>query len=289
MVGLAKKISNKLNLYDYPDGKRKLQVDPVPKVGGIAVAVVFTFIVLTYASFNFAVGSMSLYLAVLIPSLLAAVLGLVDDYRDLNPFLRLFSQFLIGSLAWFMGTKISLFQFDLLNFILFNFIFMLILNGINLIDNSDGLAASSVLVIASSATVIALLSKQELIPLLTISIAGVALGFLFHNWQPARVYLGDSGAYFLGALLAISLFRLNPPNVSPIENLMVVALLAILPIADTFFVVIRRIYNGIHPFTAGRDHLAHQLQGRGIRTSRSVLYLQVVPVTFFAGTLIYLF
>lgn len=289
LVGLSKKFSRKIGFFDHPDGRRKLQNAPISKVGGLAVALGYTVVVVVYSQFEVSSGSLLLYLTVLVPALLAAFLGLADDYKDLNPFLRLSLQAVIGMIAWLMGTRIELFQIEVFNFALFIFWFMLIINGINLLDNSDGLAATTVAVSGAAATALAILSGQGLVSLLTISLVGVSLGFLFFNWEPAKIYLGDSGAYFLGALLAISLVRLRPTELSPFQGLLVVVLLAILPIIDTFFVVIRRLANGIHPFTAGRDHLSHQLQNRGLKISYSVITLQIIPAIAFASIFLLFF
>jgi UDP-GlcNAc:undecaprenyl-phosphate GlcNAc-1-phosphate transferase len=162
---------------------------------------------------------------------------------------------------------------------------LVLVNGINLLDNSDGLAATTVFVAAAGATVIAAHNGQILVSLLGVALAGASLGFLFHNWFPARVYMGDAGAYFLGFMLAVLTVRLRPEGSSALEGVVIALLLAALPIVDTTFVVISRLKRGIHPFTAGRDHLSHRLQARGRSVPASVLILQSVLVLTTLGAI----
>ena len=119
-----------------------------------------------------------------------------------------------------------------------------------------------------------------------LALVGVALGFLRYNWFPARVYLGDSGAYFLATLLAVLIIKMRPESVDPRIAIMIVLLLIVLPLVDTGYVVIKRLRSGIHPFTAGRDHLSHKLQGNGQHVATSVLVLQLLSVTGAVGAVL---
>jgi UDP-GlcNAc:undecaprenyl-phosphate GlcNAc-1-phosphate transferase len=163
---------------------------------------------------------------------------------------------------------------------------MVIVNGINLLDNSDGLAASTVLISTIGISIIASMFGQELVALMALALAGTAVGFLTLNWFPARVYLGDAGAYFLGFLLAVLAVRLRPEGVPAIAGISIAILLVLLPLIDTFYVVVKRIAKGIHPFTAGRDHLSHVLQGNGKTIPGSVLMLQCISVFGVAGAIV---
>ena len=151
-------------------------------------------------------------------------------------------------------------------------------NGINLLDNSDGLAGATVLVSALGASIIAIVFGQLFNSLLGLALVGVCVGYLWHNWHPATVYMGDSGAYFLGFLLATLVIRLRPDSMQPMWGALIALLLVALPIVDTTYVVVKRLRAGIHPFTAGRDHLSHVLQDRGRSVPGSVLLLQGVLV-----------
>ena len=124
---------------------------------------------------------------------------------------------------------------------------------------------------------------QFFVGALSFALAGTAAGFLWHNWHPATVYLGDAGAYFLGFLLAIVTLRLRPVGIALPWSALIPVLLMLVPILDTTFVVIRRLISGRHPFTPGRDHLSHVLMDRGLSVRQSVTVLQVVLVLSVTG------
>jgi len=268
------RIAERLGAHDHPDGARKIQQKPIPKLGGIAIAVAFSIATLGVLTILGRADTVELAAAVLLPALVAAFIGFVDDARNIQPTWRLILQAGIGTLAWALGTRIEVVGVVGIDLALTVLWFMVLVNGINLLDNSDGLAAATVLSAAVGASVIAIMFGQELFSLLGLALIGVCVGYLRHNWYPAKVYMGDSGAYFLGTLLAILIIGLRPSSVSPWVGVVIALLLAALPILDTTYVIVRRVRAGIHPFTAGRDHLAHILQDGGRSVAGSVLTLQ---------------
>lgn len=282
VVAISIRLAHRLNHLDYPDGERKTQLRPIPKLGGVALAAVFTLVIvaalLVTGRLGFALG-----LAVLLPALGAAVVGFFDDRSSLNPYLRLVLQATIGVLAWALGTRINLTGVVVLDAALMVLWVMVIVNGINLLDNSDGLAASTILVMSVGAAIVAAMYGQALVALMGVTLIGVAIGYLWHNWFPAKVYMGDSGAYFLGTLVALLLIRLRPTSAPTWVGVLMVLVLAILPLLDTTYVVARRLRAGIHPFTAGRDHLSHKLQDRGASVPRSVAALQALSILGVVG------
>ncbi len=279
-------IAHRLNFLDAPDSERKSQSYPIPKLGGVAVAFAFSLIVLVIFFATSQEGELLLAAGVLLPALGLAAVGFFDDKANLNPYLRLFFQASFALVAWLLGTQFELTGVPVLDAALFVAWVMVIVNGVNLLDNSDGLAASTVLVSAIGGAIIAVLFNQQLVSLLAIALAGVAAGFLFHNWFPARVYMGDSGAYFLGFLLAVLAVRLRPEGAPYWAGIAIALLLVALPVIDTFYVVTKRVLNGIHPFTAGRDHLSHLLQGNGKTVPGSVLWLQGISVAGASGAVL---
>jgi UDP-GlcNAc:undecaprenyl-phosphate GlcNAc-1-phosphate transferase len=272
------KVAHRFDFLDSPDGDRKNQDRPIPKLGGIAVAIAFTLSVLVVLVVFGRGNELTLALSVVIPALGLAIVGLFDDRRNLNPYFRLFMQAAFGLLAWLLGTRLEVTGIPVLDALGFVVWVMLIVNGINLLDNSDGLAASTVLVSSVGAAVIAVIYGQALVSILALALAGTAAGFLGHNWFPARVYMGDAGAYFLGFLVAVVAVRLRPEGASALEGIAIAVLIVLLPIVDTIYVVTKRFANGIHPFTAGRDHLSHVLQGNGRSVPGSTLVLQGVSI-----------
>lgn len=283
VVLLSIRIARRWEYYDIPDQGRKLQAAPIPKLGGVAVAVAFCASVLIALILTSRTAELGLALTILVPALGMALVGLLDDRRGLNPYVRLLLQSALALLAWSMGTRLVVADIPWVDAVIFVAWTVMIVNGINLLDNSDGLAASTVLVASIGAAIIARMFGQNLVWLLALALAGVAVGFLAHNWAPARVYMGDAGAYFLGFLLAVLTVRLRPEQASPLEGVVIAVLLVLLPLVDTTYVVVQRLRRGVHPFTAGRDHLSHVLQGVGLSVPKSVLALQGLMLISVAG------
>jgi UDP-GlcNAc:undecaprenyl-phosphate GlcNAc-1-phosphate transferase len=269
-------VAHRLGIHDHPDGGRKIQDRPIPKLGGLAVALAFSLSAVAVLLLAGRPDAAGLAVGVLLPALLAAAVGYADDLRHLRPRVRLALQAALGLLAWILGTRIELTGVLAVDLVLTLVWFMVVVNGINLLDNSDGLAGSTVLLSSLGASLIAVMFGQELVSLLGFALVGVCIGYLWHNWHPARVYMGDSGAYFLGFLLASLVIRLRPESVPQATGAIIAILLVALPLLDTGYVVVKRLRAGIHPFTAGRDHLAHVLQGQGRSVPTSVIALQSV-------------
>ena len=276
VVSASIRLSHRLEVYDHPDGERKTQERPIPKLGGLAVAAAFTIAVAVVLLATHRTEQLSLALSVLLPALVAAMIGFFDDRQDLNPYLRLTLQAGVGLLAWLLGTRLNLTGITLVDAAILVLWVMVVVNGTNLLDNSDGLAGSTVLVSAAGASLVAFLYGQVLVCLMGAALVGVAAGFLWHNWFPAKVYMGDAGAYFLGTLLAILTVRLRPDSAPVLVGALIAILLVLLPLVDTTYVVVKRLRLGIHPFTAGRDHMSHVLQDKGNSIPRSVAALQIL-------------
>ena len=270
-------------LTDGPDGGRKTQDRPIPKLGGIAVAIAFTLVFLTAVGISGEITAFQLLASVLLPALIVAGLGFIDDIRTLNPWIRLVAQTLLALLVWFTGTQVSFFRMDALDALVTVLWIVGLTNAMNLLDNADGLAASTALVASLGTGIIAVIYGQFFVGGLAFALAGTAAGFLWHNWAPATVYLGDAGAYFLGFLLAIVTLRLRPVGIALPWSALIPVLLVFVPILDTTFVVVRRVLSGKHPFTPGRDHLSHVLMGTGLSVRQSVAVLQVVLIVSVGG------
>lgn len=272
------RIANRTGMVDAPDGGRKQQQRPIPKIGGIAVALAFTIAFLVAVAISGDPTELELLASVLLPALGVAALGFVDDVRALNPWVRLVAQTLFALIVWWAGTQVSFTRIEWLDLLITLLWIVGLTNAMNLLDNSDGLAASTTLVAAVGTGIIAALYGQFFVAGLAFALAGIALGFLWHNWAPATVYLGDAGAYFLGFLLAIVTLRLRPVGINLPWSAAIPLLLVLVPVLDTAFVVVRRLVEGRHPFTPGRDHLSHLLMDRGLSVRGAVGVLQGVLV-----------
>ena len=276
IVALSIALAHRWQIYDHPDMERKSQDRPIPKLGGVAVALTFTVATVLALAVTGNSGLQLDALGILGPALAVAVLGFFDDRQHLNPYLRLAAQAVLAVVVWLAGTRLDLTGVPHLDLAIFVVWVMAVVNGINLLDNSDGLAGTTVLVSALGAGIIALMGGQELVSIMGFALAGAAVGFLWHNWHPAKVYLGDSGAYFLGFMLAVLVVRLRPEEAGPWQAALIAVLLVLLPLVDTAYVTVKRLRAGVHPFTAGRDHLSHVVQGRGATVPGSVVRLQIL-------------
>lgn len=278
VVQASIKAAHRLGAFDHPDGQRKTQERPIPKLGGVAVAAAFSFATFLILVVTAQSGALALAAAVLLPALAAASIGFFDDRQPMNAYLRLALQAGVGILAWLTGIRITVTGNAFVDALLLVLWVVVVVNGVNLLDNSDGLAGSTVMIGAIGAAVISAMYGQSMVSLLGTALVGVTIGFLWHNWFPAKVYLGDAGAYFLGTLLALLVVRLRPSEAPGLIGVVIAILLVLLPVTDTSFVVINRLRQGIHPFTAGRDHLSHLLQRRGASVPGSVFALQGISI-----------
>jgi UDP-GlcNAc:undecaprenyl-phosphate GlcNAc-1-phosphate transferase len=278
-------IARKLKILDYPGG-RKLQANPVAYLGGLAIITPITFgsFLLLFTSLSVDLKQ-QLYLGLIIPALAIAFIGLLDDIYQLLPLPRFISQSAVGVVTSFMlylsGAGVKVFDNQLLNTLATIFWVVAIINALNFIDNMDGLATSISIVASLAMFTLAYLNNQYLVAALSLAIFASCLGFLFWNKRPASIYLGDTGALYLGFLLAAISIRIDLDNDSaPIRALVLILILAI-PVIDTTQVVVSRIAKGQSPFQGGRDHISHLLLNRGL-SQRAVLFMLTTFSVFFA-------
>ena len=278
LVRLSMSAAHRWGITDGPDGGRKHQERPIPRMGGLAVAAAFTVVLLIATWATGDAQSVALLAGVLLPALVVAGLGFLDDLLALGPWVRLLGIAALALVVWWTGTRVEVTQSPVLDAAITVVWIVGITNAVNLLDNSDGLAASTATISALGIAAVALIYGQYLVGALALALAGAALGFLWHNWHPATVYLGDAGAYFLGFLLAVTAIRLRPIELDRTWSVFIAILLLLLPIADTTFVVLRRLVEKRHPFTPGRDHLSHVLMDQGLTVRQAVGALQIVMV-----------
>jgi len=157
-----------------------------------------------------------------------------------------------------------------------------ICNSINFFDNLDGGAAGTVAISSIALAYLALSSDQYLIAALSVVTAGSTLGFLVWNKSPAKIYMGDAGALFLGVLLATLTVRFEPTAQTQIGSFLIPVLLLAIPILDTTVAVLSRIRRHISPFQGGQDHLSHRLIRGGLSRRRAAFSLWSLSILFAA-------
>ena len=265
----VRKIAISVGAMDKPTLDRKTQKEPIPYLGGVAIAGSIT--ILTFAAViksNNTQATFPLAAMLLFPALFLGVVGLIDDLRTLQPMPRLIIQTVTAIVVsvFLINTDTVAIHFDstILDEVVMVIWIIGICNSINFFDNLDGGAAGTVAVSSLGIAAIALSEGQELISALAIVTAGSTLGFLMWNKSPAKIYMGDAGALFLGVIVSVLTIRLNPGIAPQWSSIALLPMLLAVPILDTCIAVFSRIKRGISPLTGGKDHLSHRLMRKGL-------------------------
>jgi UDP-GlcNAc:undecaprenyl-phosphate GlcNAc-1-phosphate transferase len=255
--------------------QRKMHSTPMPLLGGIAI-----FAGAFVAVLIFARQLPTSIAGVLLAGSVVAAVGLVDDSRQLPAWVKLAAQLAGAIILIYYGIRVRLPVPDPVNYAI-TFIWLAgISNAINFLDNMDGLSAGVSGVAASFILLLGLQNEQFLVAALAAALVGACFGFLRHNFQPARIFMGDAGALFLGFLLAVLGIQLRfPDNVNFVTWMVPVFILGV-PIFDMGLVVYSRLRRGLSPNTAGKDHLSHRLVDRGLSQREAVLGLYLLSGLF---------
>ncbi|MCB8943694.1 MAG: undecaprenyl/decaprenyl-phosphate alpha-N-acetylglucosaminyl 1-phosphate transferase [Ardenticatenaceae bacterium] len=260
-----------LGFVDEP-ARRKLHSTPMPLMGGVAIVAGFAIALL------FFYGSLPRTVtAVLLASITIALIGLLDDRYDLPAWLKFTAEFgVVGLLLAFdIGVKLPLPA--IVNYLI-TFIWIVgITNAINFLDNMDGLSAGLSAVSAAFILLLGSTGGQFLVSTLAAAILGSCLGFLRYNFKPAKIFMGDVGALFLGFLLAVIGLQLRFPENRSIITWMVPVFIMGVPIFDMSLVVFSRLRRGLNPMTTpGKDHISHRLVDLGFSQREAVLILYLL-------------
>jgi UDP-GlcNAc:undecaprenyl-phosphate/decaprenyl-phosphate GlcNAc-1-phosphate transferase len=276
-----------------PTQDRHLHSAPLPRLGGVAIFLSFSCcmgIAVVWASRNprmHAAFSLRTLLTILIPAALVFLLGVYDDIRGAGPYFKFSVQGMAGVMLFIGGLRIVnipvLFGDHPLPWFIglpFTVLWVLaITNAFNLIDGLDGLAAGSALFSTLVAFVVALLNGPSLVTVMTIALAGAILGFLRYNFNPATIFLGDSGSLFIGFLL--SALALEGAQKAPTIVAVAIPVVSFgLPILETALSIVRRLISGRPVFTADREHIHHKLLQHGLTHRQVVILLYGVSAVF---------
>jgi UDP-GlcNAc:undecaprenyl-phosphate GlcNAc-1-phosphate transferase len=278
LTPLMRKIALATDVVDKPNTAHKSHKQPVPYLGGVAI--IIGIIVVAYSTSlvsNFTVKTFWLATSVLAPALVLGLIGLWDDMKNLPPLPRFVAQTIAGLFTAFVliatdnvGNPTGSQIFDSAITIIW---VVGICNSINFFDNLDGGAAGTVAVSSTALAFLALNGDQYLIAALATVTAGATMGFLIWNKSPARIYMGDAGALFLGVLLATLTVRLNPDSETQLGSYFTPIFLLAVPILDTSVAVISRLKRNISPFQGGQDHLSHRLIRAGLSRRQAAVCL----------------
>jgi UDP-GlcNAc:undecaprenyl-phosphate/decaprenyl-phosphate GlcNAc-1-phosphate transferase len=270
---------------DQPDSCRKLHVAPIPRIGGIAIylslllSLVCFYFLPTVVAANFRLQLVS---ALKLLSLCGMMLliGLYDDLKTLKPWTKFSAQILVAIVAWFMGFRIlsswsaegAVLQLGMLSLPITILWIVGLTNAFNLLDGMDGLAGGAALFATISILVPSLQEGQILSPAMLLALAGSIIGFLKYNFNPASIFMGDSGSLLLGSMLSLLALEYSYKSTAAFAIGIPIVALA-LPVLDTTMVVLRRFLNGKSIFLGDRRHIHHILIERGLKPRNAVILL----------------
>ncbi|MGB2926790.1 MAG: MraY family glycosyltransferase [Limnothrix sp.] len=285
---IVKALAIKSGRVDEPN-ERKVHTRPMVRLGGVAIFIgTIIAIGVAYGLGGFQELEQSQVLpliGVLGGSVAFFTIGLLDDLFELSAISRLVLQFLIAGAAWLLGVRIEylaipfgdLFSVGLLSLPMTLVWLVGLVNAINWIDGLDGLAAGVSGIVAMMLFITILLTGSSAIALIAIALAGAVLGFLRYNFNPAQLFMGDGGSYFLGFLVAsISVVGLIK-NETTATVLLPYLILAV-PVIDMTNVVFSRISSGASPFKPDNRHLHHRLLAAGFSQRMAVVFIYVLTI-----------
>ncbi len=264
---IARRTALRLHIIDQPSA-RKVHTSPIPLLGGAAIYVAF-IVALALFGDRFYINQV---VGIFLGATLVSFMGLWDDRRGLSPWLRLGGQVLASFMLILTGVQVHLFAWNALNIAITVLWVVGITNAFNFLDNMDGLSSGLAVIAATFYLLMALMNDQYLVGALAAALLGACLGFLIYNFNPASIFMGDSGALFLGFILAAVGIKLRFPDNVHIVTWMVPVLVMGLPIFDMTLVVFSRLRRGMNPITSpGKDHISHRLVKLGASRREAVL------------------
>ncbi|MFN2251391.1 MAG: MraY family glycosyltransferase [Anaerolineae bacterium] len=269
---LARRLAWRVGVTDAPSD-RKVHQQPMPLLGGLAIYAAVMVAIVAFGERQ----EVAQLAGILIGATLVSFLGLWDDRRPLPPSLRLLAQVGAAAVAVASGVQVLLFGVPIVDAAISVLWIVTITNAINFMDNMDGLAGGVSAVAAGYFLLLAVANDQQLVAPLAAAVLGACLGFLYYNFNPASIFMGDGGALFLGYVLACIGIKLRFPGQSYYVTWLVPVLVLAVPLFDLGLVLISRGRRRVNPFTtAGTDHLSHRLTRLGLSQREAALVIYLV-------------
>ncbi len=298
-VPFAKKFAFLFNAIDKPSD-RKVHTEPMPRCGGIALVLSFYVVSILIFLITFFVARSNINYPAVIGIMLGGffifLVGLFDDIKGLSPFTKFVFQIIAALIPISLGVSIQFISTPFTGVVLLGVFSMPLtilwiaglVNAINFIDGLDGLAAGVSLIAALTLFVVAIKMRQPGAAILLIALSGASIGFLKYNFNPASIFLGDSGSMFLGYILATASI-IGVLKSTVIFVLLIPVFVLGVPIFDTASVIFRRIKAGQPIFIADKRHLHHLLLEKGLTHRQAVLSIYVVCISLSFVTLAFTF
>ena len=286
-IPIIKKIAFHINALDIPN-ERKIHKKPMPRLGGLGIFSGFLIGYMLFGNHTYLMNS------ILIGSFVLLIVGMIDDINSIKARYKLLGQIVASMIVVLYGglllKDISFFglyvDFGILSYPITIMFILGCINCMNLIDGMDGLAGGISSIFFLTIGIIAVIKGQfALATALTFIMFGSTLGFLFHNFYPAKIFMGDSGSMFLGLMIAvITLLGFKSTMMSAI---IIPFFILAVPIFDTVFAIIRRKLKGESFATPDKSHIHHQLLKRNFSQRQTVITIYIVTFLFSAASMIY--
>lgn len=289
LVPIVKKVAEHVGAMDVPNA-RKVHKKPMPRLGGLAIYIAFLLGYILYGQIS------TQMISILIGSFLLIIVGIFDDINSIPAKYKFLVQTIAASIVVVYGklgfselTILGLsFHFPMIiNDILAIFFIVAITNAINLIDGLDGLSSGISAIYFLTIAVIALITNKlgGIDIILSLIMLGATLGFLFHNFPPAKIFMGDTGSLFLGFM--ISIIALLGYKVTTFTSLVVPIVVLAIPIFDTLFAILRRLLKGQSVAVADKEHFHHQLLKMKYSPVASILIIYAIDIAFAVVSILY--
>jgi UDP-GlcNAc:undecaprenyl-phosphate GlcNAc-1-phosphate transferase len=294
LTPLVRRLALRLGAVSNPGG-RNVNERTVPRLGGIAIAVGFLVPLLALFPAESAVASAlrtdwRKFVGLLAGATLLAAIGVLDDTKRVRATHKLLVQVVAATIAYWAGFHIDAVRLPLFGALSMGIFavpvtvlwIVAIVNAVNLIDGLDGLAAGVVFFAGVTNLVVACMSQDVFVSAVMATMLGAVIGFLFFNFNPARIFMGDSGSYFLGFVLGTTSASASSQKASTAVSILVPMIALGLPIFDTLFALVRRYLERRPLFSPDRGHVHHRLLDMGLTHRRAVLILYGVCMAFTA-------
>jgi len=273
---IVRVIAHKIGAVDVPKDNRRMHKVPIPRLGGLAIA--FSFILSVFLFYDVSNAT----LGMIIGALIIILIGIIDDVYRIGSLLKFIAQLAAAGVVVWQGVvvqQIHIFgEWIHLGYFAIPLTILWIVgltNAVNLIDGLDGLSCGISTISAVSLLMVTILIGEFRIALLIAILAGACLGFLPFNKNPAKIFVGDTGAMFLGFVLAVVSIQ-GVFKVHAVVTFVIPFLILGVPIFDTMFAMLRRLLTGRSPFSPDRGHLHHRLIDMGFNQKQSVRILYAV-------------
>ena len=273
IMPLVKKAAVRWGFMDQPS-ERKIHVSPTPRLGGAAIYLGCIAALLVFSKHFY----ISQLVSILVGATLVSFLGVWDDHHSLRPLFKLLGQMVAAGVLIVSGIQVGFLHNPVLNLAATLLWVVGITNALNLLDNMDGLSGGVATVASAFFFLLAVMSGQYLVASLAAALLGACIGFLYYNFNPASIFMGDTGSLFIGFVLAALGIKLRfPDNVRHVTWMVPILVLGV-PLFDATMVFLSRYRRGVRLMQGGVDHSSHRLVRLGFGKLGAGLALDLVGV-----------